>query len=219
MSFNLCIRFHFQRQPENCRTESVLANYILKAPDVFCDTVLVMLMLQNLQCSSWLVNTVTQLQQHMHPFQRKKKAHCGRTGREKNPRPASFHEVKTVWHACLKLSVFILEMLSKTISVSRMPKYCRIYAALLLAEMEMMGEGEMCICRNSFLPYSRHLNMDRLQQTESKTSCISFLRKQIYYQNKEKPLYITAHLYFTLKSQSRSYLSSLWMSHPQPFLP
>lgn len=140
-----------------------------------------MLVLQNLQHSSWLVNSVTQLKQCMLPFQRKKKAHCGRTGRENNPRLVSFHEVNTTWHACLKLSVFILEMLSRTIAVSHMPKYCRIYTALLLAEMEMMGEGEMCICRNSFLPYARHLNMDRLQQTESKTSCISFPRKQIYY--------------------------------------
>lgn len=110
-----------------------------KSPGCFCDSVPVMLVLQNLQCSSCLVNTVTQLKQHVHPFQSKKKARCGRTGREKNPRPVSFHEVKTMWHACLKLFVFILEMLSQTISVSHMPKYCRIYAALLLAEMEMMG--------------------------------------------------------------------------------
>lgn len=68
-----------------------------------------------------------------------------------------------------------------------------------------------------------HLNMDRIQQGESKTSCLFFPAKEIYDQKTETPFWTIAHHYFITKSQVRSYLSSstssLLMSPPPSFSP
>lgn len=94
-------------------------------------------------------------------------------------------QTTTIWHVCLKLLLFfILEMLSMAISVLCVHKV--LYRIATGTDGSDGGRRleELCICCNNYLLY---LNMDRIQQVESTTSCLSFPRTEIYDLKKDRP--------------------------------
>lgn len=62
-------------------------------------------------------------------------------------------------------------------------KHCRIYMELLLAQMKRMADGYQKSCAFAAWIAScmqSHLNIDSIQQGESRTSCLFFLAEEIY---------------------------------------